>query len=186
MTFTPGERVTVHHEKPWLFGCRITMEGEVVSFDGRLLVLHRTFPQVGEAYEGVHAIKRKGDFGTIELVRGGWVVRRRYFRADGTPIGELFNVNLPTRFEPHAARSVDLEIDVAWLPELPERVEVQDEAPLAQAVVDGYISPEVAWIARWIAHELADRLRAWDGRSRLDWDIRPTLTERTTPSHPDQ
>lgn len=172
--FDPGKTVTVHHERPWIFGSKITMPGLVRSWDGRTLILSRKFDRVGDRYDGIHAHKRAGDHGTIELVRGGWVVRRRYCRRDGSVIGELFNINLPTRFEPNAARYVDLEVDVAYLPGRARRAEIQGEAQLAQTTANGYITPSVAMAARWVAHTLADRLMIWDGRSPLDWDVRPS------------
>jgi hypothetical protein len=149
------------------------MQGVVESSSEDALLLTRRFRAPGTAYDGLFARQHSGDHGTIELRLGGWVSRRRYLRASGELIGELFNIQTPTEFHTHQVRYVDLEIDVAWLPHQPERVQIQDVQDLETAVARGHIPPEVADLGRQIAEELARRLRVWDGRSALDWDVRP-------------
>ena len=151
----PGARVRVVHAKPWKR--TITMSGTVVGWADGVLTLWRAF-SAGGTYDSLDRPKQAGDHGTIEVVQGGWVLRRTYQRADGTPIGELYNVQTPAEIGPGGVRYVDLEVDVLRLPD--GRVEVVDEADLEAAVQVGGISPAVAETARAIAHRLAEILRA--------------------------
>ncbi|NMO17809.1 DUF402 domain-containing protein [Pyxidicoccus fallax] len=171
--FVPGEPVIVHHDKPWKPGRRVRMRGHVLSFDGERLVMGRRFRSPGLAYDGLPAVQQAGDHGTIELVRGAWICRRRYLRADGTLIGELYNVQTPIRFRRGMAQYVDLEIDVARVPGAPKPVRIIDVEDLEAAVAGGHIPRPVADVAHELATRLAARLRDWDGREPLDWDVRP-------------
>jgi predicted RNA-binding protein associated with RNAse of E/G family len=85
------------------------------------------------------------------------VLRRAYFRRDGTLIGELFNVQTPAEIDGRSIRYVDLEVDVMQLPG--GRVAVVDEADLVATVRAGGIRPEIAEQARAVAHRLAAILR---------------------------
>ncbi len=171
--YEQGQPLGVRHGKPWKPGKPYVMQAVVESFDGERLLLTRRFRAPGTAYDGLFARQQSGDHGTIELNRGAWVSRRRYLRRSGELIGELFNIQTPTEFHPQQVRYVDLEIDVAWLPHQAERVQIQDVVDLEKAEARGHIPPEVADLGRWVAEELARRLRAWDGRSALEWDVRP-------------
>ena len=171
--YREGQRITVHHGKPWKPGPPIQMKGHVASYDGEMVRMTRQFRGSGSAYDGLYAHKHKGDHGTIELPRGAWVVRRRYLRQSGELIGELYNIQTPVELLPREARYVDLEIDVAYLPHRPERVMIQDVAELETAVKRGYIPGDVAEVAREVAEEVARRLGGWDGESVLAWDVRP-------------
>ncbi|HZO27971.1 MAG TPA: DUF402 domain-containing protein [Chloroflexota bacterium] len=137
------------------------MRGTVSSWDGELLTMERTFSAGGQ-YDSLNVPKLAGDWGTIEVPRGSWVLRRVYFRRDGTLIGELFNVQTPARIDDRGVYYVDLEVDVVRMPE--GRVEVVDEADLEAAVRVGGIRPETAAQARAVAYRLAEILRE-DG----DW-----------------
>src|SRR5207248_8959960 len=99
-----------------------------------------------------------GDHGTIEVVEGGWVLRRTYWRADGRLIGELYNIQTPATFSPGVVRYTDLEVDVARFAD--GRVAVVDVEDLEVVVRAGAISRELADTALSIAHHLADILRA--------------------------
>lgn len=151
------------------------MRGWVASTDDGLLVIERRF-SAGGRYDSLGAPKLAGDYGTIEVVEGGWVLRRTYHRADGRLIGELFNVQTPVEFspsptptpspsrEPGVVRYTDLEVDVVRWPD--GRVRVVDEDDLWAAVRAGGITPALAEQALTIAYRLADVLRAggdWRG-----------------------
>jgi hypothetical protein len=179
--YRKGQPITVHHGKPWKPGKLIQMRGHVAEFDGELVRMTRQFQSPGRPYDGLHAIQRRGDHGTIELPRGAWVARRRYLRKSGSLIGELYNIQTPIELLPREVRYVDLEIDVAYLPHRPERVQVQDVAEMEAAVARGHIPGEVAQVAREVAEELAGRLEQWDGASALEWDVRPEPV-RLTPA----
>ena len=145
----------IFHAKPWKR--MITMTGVVQSWQDGVLVLARTF-SAGGSYDSLNLPKLAGDYGTIEVVAGSWVLRRTYCRADGTLIGELYNIQTPAEIEPGAVRYVDLEVDVLRMPD--GRIEVVDEDDLAAAVRLRGITPETAETARTIAHRVAEILHA--------------------------
>src|SRR5215212_9949588 len=146
-TLAPGVPVSIVHAKPWKR--TITMRGTVSSWDGELLTVERTFSAGGQ-YDSLNVPKLTGDWGTIEVPRGSWVLRRAYFRRDGTLIGELYNVQTPAEIDDRGVRYVDLEVDVVRMPD--GRVEVVDEADLEAAVRVGGIRPETAEQARAVAY----------------------------------
>ncbi len=159
--FPVGSTVRVEHAKPWKR--TITMTGIVRSFHDGLLVIERTFA-AGGCYDSLGDQKRAGDHGIIEVIPGGWVLRRVYFRVDGLCIGELYNIQTPVELRRGLVRYTDLEVDVVRHGD--GRVEVVDEQDLADAVKVGGISPRVADIALKIAYGLAEILRAggdWRG-----------------------
>ena len=158
---TPGAPVSIVHAKPWKR--TITMRGMVQLWDGQLLTMVRQFSGGGQ-YDSLHVPKLAGDWGTIEVPRGGRVLRRAYYRRDGRLVGELFNIQTPAEIHGSTVHYIDLEVDVVRLPG--GRVTVVDEDDLAAAVRAGGITPEVAAEARALAHCLAAILRA-DG----DWRI---------------
>lgn len=100
--------------------------------------------------------KRAGDYGLVEVIRGGCILRRVYFRADGELIGELYNIQTPTELEPGIVRYTDLEVDVVRRGH--GRVEVVDVAELQEAVEMGGVSQELADKALAIADSLARKL----------------------------
>lgn len=156
---TPGAPVSVVHAKPWKR--TITMRGTVRTWDGVLLTVERRFSGGGQ-YDSLNVPKLAGDWGTIEVAQGSRVLRRAYYRQDGTLVGELFNIQTPAEIADGMVRYVDLEVDVVRMPD--GRVAVVDEDDLATAVRVGGIDPETAEVARALAHRLAAILRE-DG----DW-----------------
>jgi hypothetical protein len=168
-----GQPVVVHHDKPWQRGRPVRMRGVVESFRGEELVVARWFRSPGLKYDGLNARQERGDRGLIAVRRGAWISVRRYFRRDGRPIGELYNVQTPTELAPGLARYVDLEVDVArqGAPGA-EVIEVQDLDDLERAAAGGGVPPALAELARELAEEVAGRLRAARGGA-VDWDVRP-------------
>ena len=152
---TPGAPVRVMHNKPWKRS--IVMTATVSDWADGMLTLERAF-SAGGRYDSLWLPKLAGDWGTIEVIPGGWVLRRAYYRRDGTLIGELYNVQTPAEIAPGVVRYVALEVDVVRFPDGP--IEVVDEADLEAAARVGGISPALAETARTIAHRLADILRA--------------------------
>jgi hypothetical protein len=153
--FEVGSTVSVIHAKPWKR--TITMRGTVRSWDGVLLTLERTF-SAGGRYDSLNVPKLAGDWGTIEVVQGGRVLRRAYYRQDGTLVGELFNIQTPAEIANGVARYIDLEVDVVRMPD--GRVTVVDEDDLTAAVRVGGIDRATADAALMLARRLADLLRA--------------------------
>jgi hypothetical protein len=139
------------------------MRGTVAAWDGSLLTVQRRFSGGGQ-YDSLNVPKLTGDWGTIEVVAGSRVLRRAYFRQDGSLVGELFNIQTPAEIADGMVRYVDLEIDVVRMPD--GRVSVVDEDDLARAVRIGGIDPETAESARRLAYHLAGILQAggdWRG-----------------------
>jgi hypothetical protein len=151
----PRAPVSIVHAKPWKR--TITMRGTVRSWDGDLLTVERRFAG-GGLYDSLDVPKRDGDWGTIEVPRGGRVLRRAYYRADGALVGELFNIQTPAEIRGDRVWYIDLEVDVVRLPD--GVVTVVDEDDLAAAVRVGGIKPDLARDALALAHRLAAILRA--------------------------
>ena len=151
----PGAPVQIVHAKPWKR--TITMRGTVVAWDGALLTIERQFSG-GGSYDSLNLPILRGDWGTIEVPQGGRLLRRAYYRQDGTLVGELFNVQTPAEIEGNVVRYIDLEVDVVRFPD--GRVVVVDEDDLAAAVRSGGVTPDLADQATALAHRLADVLRA--------------------------
>lgn len=151
----PRAPVSIVHAKPWKR--TITMRGTVRSWDGTLLTVVRQF-SAGGFYDSLDLPKLAGDWGTIEVPRGGQVLRRTYYRADGTLVGELFNIQTPAEIRGDRVSYIDLEVDVVRLPD--GTVAVVDEADLEAAVRVGGVRPDDARDALALAHRLATILRA--------------------------
>jgi hypothetical protein len=154
-TFEVGSTVSVVHAKPWKR--TITMRGTVQSWDGTLLTLERMFSAGGQ-YDSLNVPKLAGDWGTIEVVQGGRVLRRAYYRQDGRLVGELFNIQTPAAIANGMVRYVDLEVDVLRMPD--GTVTVVDLDDLEAAVRVGGIDRETADAALMLARRLAEILRA--------------------------
>jgi hypothetical protein len=150
-----GSRVRIEHLKPWKRS--LEMSGVVGGWRDGLLVIERTFA-AGGRYDSLGDPKLAGDHGLIEVVPGGWVMRRIYFRTDGRLIGELYNIQTPTEIAPGLVRYTDLEVDVVRHGS--GRVEVVDIEDLNNAVKLGGVSPALADIAMEIANDLATALRS--------------------------
>lgn len=152
--FEEGSPVAIVHAKPWKR--TITMRGTVRSWDGDLLTVEREFSAGGQ-YDSLHVPKLAGDWGTIDVPRGGRVLRRAYYRRDGTLVGELFNIQTPAEVRGGSVYYIDLEVDVVRMPD--GRVTIVDQADLEAAVRVGGISRETADQALALAQRLAAILR---------------------------
>jgi hypothetical protein len=150
----PGREVQVVHVKP--DGREPRLPGRVESLRGGRLLLSRRF-RPGGSYDSLDRPKLAGDVGEVEQVEGSWVSRRRYLRASGAPIGELYNIQTPTELYPSGVRYLDLEVDVAAWPD--GRVEVVDQAELGEAVQSGYLTPRLGRRALEVAEQVAALLR---------------------------
>jgi hypothetical protein len=157
--FRRGLTVVVRHikaDRPFL-GPGIELTGRVNrSKPGHLLLTRRFRP--GGTYDGLGEPKEEGDWGTIFLKEGSWVTRRRYFRKNGDPIGDLYNINTPVEFFPDHLRYVDLELDVARLPDGTFRLE--DQEVLEDRIARGLMPESLARAARAVAARLIGRLEA--------------------------
>jgi hypothetical protein len=161
--------VTIVHAKPWKR--TITMRGYVTAWDGMMLTLERQFTAGGQ-YDSLNVPKLAGDWGTIEVPQGGWILRRAYYRRDGELIGELFNIQQPAVIDRRGVRYVDLEVDVVRMPD--GSVTVVDEDDLAAAVRARGISQALEDTARTLAYRLADILRADGDWRTADADVQQT------------
>lgn len=160
----PGRAAIIEHVKP--SGTVLRMPGQVVGWRGNVLCLARTF-QPGGLYDTLAAPKLAGDHGEVMLLAGGWVSRRRYLRASGELIGELYNIQTPTELYPWGARYLDLEVDVARWPD--GRVEIVDQEDLRRAVSRGYLTPRLAQRALALADALQARLRRSAAIDLAEW-----------------
>jgi hypothetical protein len=157
----PGRQVAIEHVKP--DGRELKLPGRIASLEAGRLRLTRGFRQ-GGAYDSLNAPKRGDDYGEVEQLAGSWVSRRRYLRASGALIGELYNIQTPTELYPRGVRYLDLEVDVACWPD--NRVEIVDRDDLNQAVRAGFIHPKLARQALEIAESVHAALRR-DGEIKL-------------------
>ena len=154
MAFEPGSVVRVCHAKPGR--PTLTMRCTVGGWVDGVLVLLRTFVGGGR-YDSIGAPILPGDHGTIEVVPGGWVLRRTYARRDGQLVGELFNIQTPAQLVDREVHYLDLEVDVVRFPD--GQIEVVDLDDLAEVERLGLISPRLAETARSVAAALAETLR---------------------------
>jgi probable ribonuclease FAU-1 len=165
--YAVGAEITLEHGK---VGRRtIRTRGTVARFAAGALTIARRF-KAGGRYDSLGERILSGDYGLIEVVEGGWVLRRAYFRANGDLVGELFNVQTPVHFLPGVVRYTDLEVDVVRLPN--GKVRVVDEEDLAVLVRAGGIEPRLADTALDLARRLADILQAGGDWRQADADLR--------------
>jgi len=155
--FLPGKPVVVKHLKAGPGGFEYV--GKVRELvPGEVLALERSFRE-GGTYDGLGLPKMEGDFGTVELYEGRWWGRRAYFRADGTPIGEIYNIHTPPELYPDHVRYLDLEVDLVRTPD--GEVRVIDEEVLERKVKEGHLGPALAKRALkealWLKEELSGR-----------------------------
>ena len=164
-----GRDIVIEHVKP--FGKVISLPGRVAALESdaseRLrLRLARVF-RPGGSFDSLNEPKLRGDHGETELLEGSWVARRTYWRANGAPIGELYNIQTPVELYPDRARYLDLQVDVAAWPD--GRVEIVDLADLDEDVAAGLLSTTLAAQAVAVAEGVRDslvrgepvRLEAW-------------------------
>lgn len=157
----PGAPYRVHHRKPG--GRTVVLRGTVEQAAVGAVTLRRAF-RPGGTYDSLGTEKRAGDWGLVELVEGAWCVRRRYFREDGTELGEIYNVNTPVEIYPEFAAYVDLEVDVVRFPD--GAVRVVDLEVLEGRVRRGELPGALAQVALWEA----DRIARWLLRQGPAWD----------------
>jgi hypothetical protein len=160
----PGRDVVAEHVKP--YGRELKLPGRVASLEDGRLRLTRGF-RAGGTFDSLDIPKRAGDYGEVEQLAGSCVSRRRYLRADGSTIGELYNIQTPTELYPWGVRYLDLEVDVAAWPN--GRVEVVDRRELQEAVRAGYISESLARRALAIAEGVRAALERGEAVKLEDW-----------------
>jgi probable ribonuclease FAU-1 len=149
----PGSRMSVEHVKP--AGQTYDLKGVVASFDGRFLRVDRRF-HPGGTYDSLDVPRLAGDYGRLDIEIGSGIAVRRYFRADGRHLGDLYNLATEAELYPGRVRYVDLELDVLHMPGEPPRV--VDEADLERAYERGYLTAalvEDAWsLARQVMYSI--------------------------------
>lgn len=151
----PGVPIKIVHSKPWKHD--VYARGTVERFRNDLLTVRRTF-RGGGSYDSLNLPKRDGDWGRVEIVPGGTVLRRTYYRRDDTLIGELYNIQTPVELRPGEVHYVDLEVDVVRRPD--GSVSIVDLEELEDLERSGRYPPEITNGARAIANRLAEVLRA--------------------------
>lgn len=149
--YMPGKVVTIWHGKAG--EPPIRQSGEVVERTRAVLVLRRNF-SAGGFYDGLGLQKGEGDYGLFELYMGRWWGRRRYFRADATLIGEIYNIHTPPELLPEGVRYLDLELDVVHMG---GEIRLLDEEILEKKVADGLIPAGLAQKAKEVAAELMQK-----------------------------
>lgn len=152
--YVPGKTVEVWHGKA---GGGFAWRGKVAELvPGEVLVLERHFTP-GGTYDSLEITKEAGDHGRVELYENRWWARRVYFRADGTPIGEIYDIHAPPELYPDGVRYLDLEVDVVRRPS--GDVEVVDEDVLARKVEAGLIPEPLAHRALQEVRSLVEELK---------------------------
>jgi Ribonuclease G/E len=113
-----GSEVCIDHVK--FSGRTIFLSpGYVIKSDPneRKLILKRMF-KAGGKFDGLDLPKEAGDYGTMEIKEGDYIIKTTYFSRDGIYKGEYFNINTPVEIypglfpDPHHIRYVDLEVDL--------------------------------------------------------------------------
>lgn len=154
--FGRGKVVGIEHVK--LDGEVIFLsEGEIteISPQERKLTLKRTKYKGGGKYDGLNLPKELGDYAITEVREGDWVCKHTYYRRDGRPIGEYYNVNTPVEFYPDKIRYIDLEIDVVRWPD--GKISVIEEELLQEKLRLGHLSEKLTEKAKKIAGELSGK-----------------------------
>ena len=160
----PGRTVEVWHGKA---RGGFSWQGTLARLvPGEVLVLARRFRGRG-TYDSLDLPKLEGDHGTVELYEGRWWGRRRYFRADGALIGEIYNIHTPPELYPDGVRYLDLEVDVVRRPD--GGVALVDEEELRRKVEGGLIPEALALRALEEARSLAEGL----GRGEINPSCSP-------------
>jgi hypothetical protein len=97
-------------------------------------------------YDSLEVPRLDGDYGRMDIEIGSGIAVRRYFRADGTHLGDLYNLATGAELYPGRIRYVDLELDVLHMPG--EEPRVVDALDLERAHALGFLSDalvEDAW-----------------------------------------
>ena len=151
--YSPGKTVTLWHLKAGEPAIRQT--GEVLERTGETIILRRNFGP-GGIYDGLGLPKEPGDYGFFELHLDKWWGKRRYFRADGTLIGEIYNIHTPPELLPKGVRYLDLELDLV---RVGKEICLIDEELLEKKVREGLIPEALARRAKEVAAELLQTVR---------------------------
>jgi hypothetical protein len=149
-----GARLSVEHVKP--AGQTYDLGGRVGEFDGRYLRLNRRF-RPGGTYDSLDVPRLDGDYGRLDIEVGSGIAVRRYFRADGTHLGDLYNLATGAELYPGRIRYLDLELDVLHMPG--EEPRVVDQADLERAHAQGYLSDVLVADAWALAEQVLHGLR---------------------------
>jgi hypothetical protein len=152
--YAPGKTVILWHLKAG--EAPISQAGEVREYHEEKLVLRRTF-RPGGLYDGLGLPKEEGDYGLFEIPTNEWWGIRRYFRADGSLLGELYNIHTPPELLPDGVRYWDLELDVVAVG---GDIRVVDVAVLEKKVSAGVIPEALAKKAWETAEILVEKLKA--------------------------
>jgi hypothetical protein len=151
--YSPGKIVTLWHIKAGEPAIRQT--GEILDRTRETIVLRRNFGP-GGMYDGLGLPKEPGDYGFFELYLDKWWGKRQYFRADGTIIGEIYNIHTPPELLPQGIRYLDLELDLV---RVGEEIRLMDEEILEKKVSEGLIPEALAKRAKEVAAELLQMAR---------------------------
>jgi hypothetical protein len=150
-----GARLSVEHVKP--AGQTYDLGGRVGSFDGRYIRLDRRF-RPGGTYDSLEVPRWEGDYGRLDIEIGSGISVRRYFRADGTHLGDLYNLATGAELYPGRVRYVDLELDVLHMPG--EEPRIVDAADLERARSRGFLSEQLVEDAWALAREVVASLES--------------------------
>ena len=162
--YRQGMPLPIRHVKP--DGRAYDLRGRFGSWRDGILVLERRF-RGGGMYDSLNLPKREGDYGVLEVCEGSWISRRAYFRADGSLLGELYNIGTPAELYPDHVRYLDLEVDVLHLPGQPPRVIDQDD--LQRELEAGTLSPRLGEHAERLAQQV--RVALCEGRPDDVWSV---------------
>jgi len=148
-------RLSVEHVKP--AGQTYDLGGRVAALDGRYLRLNRRF-RPGGTYDSLDVPRLDGDYGRLDIEVGSGIAVRRYFRADGTHLGEVYNLATEAELYPGRIRYLDLELDVLHMPG--EEPRVVDQADLERAHARGYLSDVLVADAWALAEQVLREIKS--------------------------
>jgi probable ribonuclease FAU-1 len=149
-----GARLSVEHVKP--AGQTYDLRGHVGAYDGRHLRLDRRF-RPGGTYDSLDVPRLEGDYGRLDIEVGSGISVRRYFRADGTHLGDLYNLATEAELYPGRVRYLDLELDVLHMPG--DEPRIVDQADLERAHARGYLSDVLVADAWALADQVLREIR---------------------------
>ena len=129
--------------------------GKVIERNGCTFVLRRIMKSKGK-YDGLGEEKLLGDYAETMFTELGPLIIHRYYRADGTPIGEYYNLNTPVELYRSTVRYIDLEVDVIRRKD--GVVTIEDVEKLREALNEGMISREVYENTLKLSEEIRDLL----------------------------
>jgi predicted RNA-binding protein associated with RNAse of E/G family len=98
----------------------------------------------------------EGDYAITVVTEGQWHFQHTYYRRDGRPIGEYYNINTPVEFYPWGIRYVDLEVDVIRRAGKPPVLIDRDR--LSILVREGFVHRGLEEKALRTSHELMQAL----------------------------